>query len=509
MAITITQQPTSPNAAYTRLPYVVSGSTNTTQPQFEYVMDVYESGSASLITRVTQTINPVGVSVFDPSFILQGQLSKDVPPTSAITEVTQSAKTFDLKFGEQYGTSISSSVTVYPNAVTSSIAVIPAVVDSIQENSFNLNTAYVLGESSSAEYWLPEYFDLPTPNSDHILTNDPYLLNRQFTNKFNPGETLWSFKPIGADDYESVSVFNNQPPYGIPSGSLLLGVQSLLQTVIVELGDINNVQLFSGRVYSKVPIFNALGPAFVSGSLEGFITTIGTGPKNLYDVPMRNGLTGSLGTGSFGQVMEENPDWARYTITLAFSTDTYPYTTVNETDLQYYYNEKYNIYDFPFGSPEQQPNVQRTKSATNYPQKTCDDKIRFAFLNKWGVWDYYSIYNPVRRSSNIQRESVTLPQLNYSGTDTTFNINRRGQLDYYTNVKDRFVVETQQIDQVVATWLEELFESPSVFVQKGDDFIPVIITNTSYVENNSTPRNKTFTYTIEFEPANQPYGDWE
>ena len=66
MAVSITQQPTSPNAAYTSLLYVVSGSGTTTNPQYSYVMDIYESGSAVRLNRYTQIPNPEGVATFNP-----------------------------------------------------------------------------------------------------------------------------------------------------------------------------------------------------------------------------------------------------------------------------------------------------------------------------------------------------------------------------------------------------------------------------------------------------------
>ena len=49
MAVSLIQQPTSPNGAYTRLLYVASGSVTTSNPQYQYVMDVYESGSSDRI----------------------------------------------------------------------------------------------------------------------------------------------------------------------------------------------------------------------------------------------------------------------------------------------------------------------------------------------------------------------------------------------------------------------------------------------------------------------------
>jgi len=54
----------------------------------------------------------------------------------------------------------------------------------------------------------------------------------------------------------------------------------------------------------------------------------------------------------------------------------------------------------------------------------------------------------------------------------------------------------------MANYLEELLDSPEVFVQQDDEFVPVVINNQSYISNQSTARNKLFQYTIEFSPAN-------
>ncbi len=51
-----------------------------------------------------------------------------------------------------------------------------------------------------------------------------------------------------------------------------------------------------------------------------------------------------------------------------------------------------------------------------------------------------------------------------------------------------------------------MLESPSVFVQSGDNFLPVVITNGSYVHNTNKRSQKTFQYDITFEYANQQLG---
>jgi len=134
MAYSIVQQPTNPNVTYTNLVYVVSSSAYTS-PQFQFVMDVVQG--STILTRVKQYPNPAGVGVFDPSRILNDYLEYDLSWTSDNFTPVTSVQTFDIKFGEEYGTSPSSSVTVYPNLATDNIEVFPGIVDPNNGISYN------------------------------------------------------------------------------------------------------------------------------------------------------------------------------------------------------------------------------------------------------------------------------------------------------------------------------------------------------------------------------------
>ena len=114
MAINIAQQPTTPNCTYTNLVYQVTSS-NATEPQFQYVMDVYVSGSATRLARIRQFPNQLNQAVFDPSRIMNDNLEYSTLLTPTVTyvvnDVTDTIKTFDVQFGEEYGTSATSSTT--------------------------------------------------------------------------------------------------------------------------------------------------------------------------------------------------------------------------------------------------------------------------------------------------------------------------------------------------------------------------------------------------------------
>lgn len=428
MAVTITQQPTTPNAAYTRLVYVLSGSVTTSNPQYQYVMDVYESGSSEYIARVTQTPNPYGVAVFDPSKIIQGELSEDqfwkVPLGTGSVD---SSKTFDIKFGEQYGTSLSSSITVYPDLTNDILEIIPAVVDPNNGVSYNFQ---------SGSY-------LPSSSTNNIeLSNDP-LIN----------ETPAVYKPVGLNDYQTISYINN---------GTLLNI---------------DITLYSGDNVLKVSTGNT-----PSISSDDNLIYVGTGPQNIIDYD-----------GSFEYFFTVE-QWSHYKVTV---------NTTQGPIISYYVNEAIN----PSISQEV---LGPTGDLINTQVQPIQyrEKVRFAFINKYGVWDYYNNYNPVQINRNNTKQNVTTSRVDYSDISSIYNVSDVGETVYSSELRDSFSVQTAYLDKRLSNWLEELLESPSVFIQRGNDFIPIVITNTGYVSNTNEYRQKLFQYTIEFEPANQPILEW-
>jgi len=375
MAYTITQKPTTPNAAYTRLPYVISGSTNIANPQFQYIMDVYESGSITLLQRTSQLPNPAGVAVFDPSRIMQAQLAQDNSwKISGVEAFLTSSRTFTLEFGEQYGTSVSSSVTVSSSIATNNIEVFRGVVEP------NNGIGYNWQSSSYA-----------------VLSNMPATMSMQ------------------TNDYGTISVYNN----------------SAASTVSQSFYSASNsgAQLVQSKNYSV--------------------------------------------TGNFSSVP------------ISSSTPYWNYAEVNVSSSLGIQSYRYEASD-----------------------DTTREKLRFAFINKLGTWDYFNNYNPVKQSIDVEREQYTSPRVDYSSLTSTYDITRRGKTDYYNSTDDGFSVMTDYLDKTNANWIEELIESPSVYIQRNGEFLPIVITDSSYTANTNQYRQKLFQYTINFIPSNQPFGTW-
>ncbi len=148
----------------------------------------------------------------------------------------------------------------------------------------------------------------------------------------------------------------------------------------------------------------------------------------------------------------------------------------------------------------------------NYRYEASDEihreKVRFAFVNKLGAWDYYNNYNPVRQRMEVTRQEYTAPRVDYSSRLSTYDISRRGRTVNNSSTEDQFTVDTDYLDKTTANWLEELIESPEVYIQRNGEFIPIVITDRSYTAKTSAGRQKLFKYTINFKPSNQPFGTW-
>ena len=392
----------SPNVAYTKIGYPISSSyvsLDTAPDQYQVILDIYESGSSDLIKRINSK-PPSDMTygfVVDPSKVFQGELDFDnnwkitgsVDPVNAV-------KTFELKAGEIYGTSPSSSLTIYPNQDTETVTIFPGTIyppdNLISTNQFWFNSSSIAGGTN-------------------ILSNVPEA-------QYNP--PFEDLLYLGYNDYHTITILNADAAFN------------------VRVFDVNNTVTYS---------------AALSASNFG---TVGIGPQNLKDYGVSSSIVDNA---------------ARITVTSLGSPN---------------YSVFLPLYpDNPF-------------------VPCSDEYTRFAFINRYGFWDYYNVYNPVRTETTLDRELFNMTSLDtyqtYFGTryQQAHPYNRQLHL----SSRDVYSIDTDYISKPLANWLEELIESPSVFIQQGSEFIPIVITDTSYTHNNDQSRNKLFKYTINWVTAN-------
>ncbi len=129
------------------------------------------------------------------------------------------------------------------------------------------------------------------------------------------------------------------------------------------------------------------------------------------------------------------------------------------------------------------------------------ETIRLAFLNSLGAYDYYNFTKKSTRTTSIKRSPFK--QRYGSAKDNNDRFYNQGTYEggtrtYNVNAVQTIECNTDFIDAHDCTFLEELFISPSVFMQVDDDFVPVVILDTEYVtQTDANDKLKQYILTLE------------
>lgn len=387
MAVTFTQQPTTPNGTQSTILYGVSNLTSSLQAK--YICDVKYSGSNDTLVRIKQPANNSGYGVFELSEILHDYTDYDKPwKTTTITNSTNNnVLDFSIEFGQEYALNASASLIVEPSQITSSLTVYPIV------------TEYTEGYNWPSSSYYSKY-----------LTNSP--------------DELY----VKPSEYGTLSHIN------IASGS----ITNVIYVVYNE----------GGSIIANKTITNTTGTT----NTQDKLIHIPIGPKNFGSDGDLSILTGS--------------EWSYYTVNTSGGVD----------------------------------------SKTVYRLDDCigQNGTRFAFVNKFGVYDYYTATLTRTETESYNQDTYEQSFIDYSTTNglIPFNESRRGTTIYNKQTNPTFTAQTDWLTTEEVDWLIELFQSPEVYIQEGEQFLPIVITNTTAGKKTNPRGQKLFTYTIEYKLAN-------
>ncbi len=507
MAITILQEPTSPNVSNTNLIYTVSSS-NIPQFQYRYIADLYYSGSATKLARFKYPQNSSGTVNIDMGRPIGDYLETKYDWDIATIEANaDTLKEFTIQFGEEYGTSYNSAVTTFENEASASITVLKGNIQYPSTGDYDYLTNTVIPATSSLDWNYYSYIEPPVSSpidaynrvysfSDHYLTNDPNKLNSPATSKYNLGlggfaddgsyggvnfmaaqyydnfDNIgwWVAKPIGTTDIETISWDIYRPTPSLP-----------IIYVSVYNDDLN--EIFSTTMSA------------ITGYGDSTLLTVQSNP-----VQAQSAISSSA-------------QWNFYVIRglLGSISSVYPGNRGN-IGPQFYYNEDKGpsvLLNATIANPSTTKAIPLRgikpslwASGKYYPTNCKGEKTRFAFVNSFGVWDYYNVYMPTRRVTNIDRKMYEQERINLNDRIATYNVSNRGEVQYYTEYTDEFEITTDIIDDKESQWLREMFESSDVFIQSGSDFIPINILNNTETIINNKARNKNYQYTIRYQFSN-------
>ena len=105
---------------------------------------------------------------------------------------------------------------------------------------------------------------------------------------------------------------------------------------------------------------------------------------------------------------------------------------------------------------------------------------RLMFLNLLGGWDYITLNGRPTEGINITKDIYQRKLESIKGSNYTYEIGERGNTVYNVNSTDIVSTFTGYINLETGIWLEELYNSPEVYIMKDNKVYPVIVTNAIY-----------------------------
>jgi hypothetical protein len=447
MAISISQFPTTPNMANNTLLFTVS-SNSASAAQFQYIANLSLSGSATTLQTIKQQPNPFGFGVFDLGQIISNYVDSDNNWKAApFSTASEAGKRFQVKFGEEYATSISGTAIQYTGVgeVTGSPAVTASaytyIINGLVDPYDKINWNWPSGS----------YYDDVTPSTHSAYSFQNTLTNAPLTQYIQDGE------------YATISLINGNFTNSPTLAQDIFAVQvRVFDSTDVEVDQFDLTNITSNGGGPRTTISQVWTNVATSQSAGTQLLTVGVGPQNLAN--------------------DGNPlpsDWAYYTVNA-------------------YGQQAANTINFS-GS------FATLRYEKQGPQ--CGyDGVRFAWKNEFGVWDYYTFTLQTDKTTAIQREQFTQTFVDYSTPTSTvaYNKERRGIKQFYNELTQRLVVNSNWLNQADADWLKELFFSTNVFQQIGTEFFPIAIGSAELIERTNPRTQTTFQYVVEFQPANQP-----
>jgi len=456
--ITVEQVPNQLNLANTNLVYTLS-SDSSSRSQFQYICLIQDSGS-NLLTTIKQQPNPNNKGVFDLGRIVRQYLYFDTyaplagnSSTNALfNKQTETAKSFKIRFGEEWGTSPTSSVTVSPITTTGSVSYNYWVDGTWDPNlgSYNWYTSsYYKPQTTPSSATFNYNVALTDANRTQSCQIGDYmsvsLLNGNLDGSTTVAQDIYSYK---------IDVFSN--------GTNVYSdyVVNIAATSSYEQG---GPRVLASQLWSTVAAVPTGSNVVNKQTQETLLIHVGIGPQNITDQGVYYDFT--------------TQPWDYYTIT--FLSQDSPNTSNNN-----------GVWD-KFTIVKQQSNC-------GYDTK------RLMWINNLGVWDYYNFTLASTNTYELEKSTYKKNFVDYS-TDTTatYDIRRRGTSVFDTQIRQVETVNSNWLTQEEADWLEQMFYSPNVYIQEGRSIIPIWIDTTDVITKSNPRSQKLFTYNVSYRKSNQ------
>ena len=147
----------------------------------------------------------------------------------------------------------------------------------------------------------------------------------------------------------------------------------------------------------------------------------------------------------------------------------------------------------------------------NCPTLKGFEPIRLAWMNQWGVWDYYT-FN-MKSTKSISTKGSTYQQLAGTWNESAYRIDsfKGGKKSFRVNATEKISMNTDFVNEAESEWFEELINSPEVYILEGfqtdindsalNKYVtPVRLTTSSFTKK-TIANDKLMQYTFEVEKS--------
>lgn len=128
------------------------------------------------------------------------------------------------------------------------------------------------------------------------------------------------------------------------------------------------------------------------------------------------------------------------------------------------------------------------------------DTIRLAYLNRLGAWDYFNFTKKSTRTTNIQKSLFKSAYGTWQDDSYSYGTWEGGSGANSVTAVETIEANSDFMSEAEAAAMEELFTSPQVFMQDGDNFVPVFVTEQSYTKRTKA-NDKLMQYIVAIEKS--------
>ena len=127
------------------------------------------------------------------------------------------------------------------------------------------------------------------------------------------------------------------------------------------------------------------------------------------------------------------------------------------------------------------------------------------FQNNLGAFDSFTFYLGDMSTTAIEKKDMKVNVDTVVGTDIVYSMNEREKVTYYTKKSPSLKLMSDWISEEESNWLLELFSSPEIYLQSGDELTAVAKIKATNYTKKKVVRDKLFKIDVEIELGYDDY----